>query len=57
MAMKKLTEAFVKKRLRAWAEITELSLELKRAMMKAQHPKLNRKQISALMRKDFLKVK
>ena len=55
--MKGLTGAFVEKRLRAWAEITELSLELKRAMLKSQHPKLNRKQISALMRKEFLKVK
>jgi len=48
--MKQITAEEVEKRLRAWADVTLLSLELKRAALKKKYPTLDDQAITALMR-------
>jgi len=54
-----LEPAEVEKRIRAWADVTMLSLELKRAAMRKRHPELGEDEISELVRKELsmLKIK
>ena len=39
----------VKKRIKTWADITMLSLELKRAALRKRHPELNEDEINELV--------
>ncbi|MEW6215115.1 MAG: hypothetical protein AB1478_07945 [Nitrospirota bacterium] len=57
--MKSITDAEVEKRLKAWADVTMLSLELKRAAMRKRHPELREDEINELVRKELsmLKIK
>lgn len=55
--MKFISDAEVEKRINAWADVTMLSLELKRAMLRKKHPKLDEAELSELMRKELLKLK
>ncbi len=48
--MKQITAEEVEKRLRAWADVTLLSLELKRAALKKKYPALDEQAITTLMR-------
>jgi hypothetical protein len=48
--MKQITAEEVEKRLRAWADVTLLSLELKRAALKVKYPALDDQAITTLMR-------
>jgi hypothetical protein len=56
---KTLDPAEVEKRIKTWAEVTMLSLELKRAAMRKRHPELGEDEISDLVRKELsmLKIK
>ena len=49
---KMLDPSEVEKRLHAWADITMLSLELKRAAMRKRHPELREDEIRELVRKE-----
>jgi len=55
----KIEPAEIEKRLKAWADVTILSLELKRAAMRKKHPELGEDEISELVRKELsmLKIK
>jgi len=48
--MKQVTAEEVEKRLRAWADVTLLSLELKRAALKKKYPALDDQTITTMMR-------
>jgi hypothetical protein len=50
---KTLDPAEVEKRLKAWADITMMSLELKRAAMRKRHPELREDEINELVRKEL----
>ena len=49
----KLSPSDVDKRLKAWADVTMLSLELKRAAMRKRHPELREDEINELVRKEL----
>jgi len=55
----RLFPAEVEKRIKAWADVTMLSLELKRASMRKRHPELREDEINELVRKELsmLKIK
>lgn len=57
--MKLISNTEVESRIKAWADITMLSLELKRAAMKKRHPELREDEINELVRKELsmLKIK
>lgn len=57
--MKFISDEEVEKRLHAWADVTMLSLELKRAAMRKRHPELREDEINELVRKELsmLKIK
>jgi hypothetical protein len=56
---KTLDSEEIERRLHAWADITMLSLELKRAAMRKRHPELREDEINELVRKELsmLKIK
>jgi len=43
----------VQKRLQAWADVTALSLELKRAALRKRHPGLSDDEVSARVREEI----
>jgi hypothetical protein len=43
----------VEKHIKAWADVTMLSLELKRAVMRKRYPELGEDEISELMQKEL----
>jgi hypothetical protein len=55
----RLSPEDVEKRIRAWADVTMLSLELKLAAMRKKHPELRENEIRELTQKELstLKVK
>jgi hypothetical protein len=55
--MIKISPSEVEKRLHAWADITMLSLELKRAAMRKRHPELREDEINDLVRKELSMLK
>ncbi|MCJ7483792.1 MAG: hypothetical protein MUO31_12615 [Thermodesulfovibrionales bacterium] len=57
--MRYLSPFEVEKRLNAWADVTMLCLELKRAAMRKRHPELREDEINELVRKELsmLKIK
>jgi len=57
--MIELSPSEIQKRLNAWADITMLSLELKRAAMRKRYPELREDEINELVRKELsmLKIK
>jgi len=57
--MSRLFPQDVEKRLHAWADVTMLSLELKRAAMRKRHPELREDEMNELVRKELsmLKIK
>lgn len=52
--MKMISDAEVEKRIRAWADMTMLSIELKLAGLRQRHPKLGEDEVRELMRKEHL---
>ncbi|PIW87599.1 MAG: hypothetical protein COZ94_04235 [Nitrospirae bacterium CG_4_8_14_3_um_filter_41_47] len=57
--MIKISPSDVERRINAWADVTMLSLELKRAAMRKRHPELREDEINELVRKELsmLKIK
>jgi hypothetical protein len=51
--MKFISDAEIEKRLKAWADVTMLSLELKRAAMRKRHLELREDEINELVRKEL----
>lgn len=50
---KTLDSTEVEKRIKAWADVTMLSLELKRAAMRKRYPELREDEINELVRKEL----
>lgn len=48
--MRSITPEEVEKRLRAWADVTRRSLELKRSALRKKYPSLDEREITALIR-------
>jgi hypothetical protein len=53
----KLSSEEVEKRLRAWADVTMLSLELKLSMLRKRNPELGEQALRELMRKEISMLK
>lgn len=51
--MKTISNAEIERRIRAWADVTMLSLELKRAAMRKRYPKLKENELKDLMLKEL----
>ncbi len=49
----KLSPEDIEKRIKAWADVTMLSLEIKLAVLKKHHPKLSENELRELMRKEI----
>ena len=49
----RISDAEIEKRIRAWADVTMLSLDLKRAAMRKRHPELREDEINELVRKEL----
>jgi hypothetical protein len=54
---RKIDPAEIEKRIRAWAEVTTLCLELKYAAMRKRRPELSEDEISELVRKQLTMLK
>jgi hypothetical protein len=54
---KRIEPVEVEKRIRAWADVTMLSLELKRAALRKRHPGLRENEIRELVRKEISMLK
>ena len=50
--MKPISDAEVEKRLRAWADVTMLSIELKKAMLRNKYPGLSDDEIRCMIRNE-----
>jgi hypothetical protein len=55
--MQFISDSEAGKRLKAWADVTMLSLELKRAAMRKRHPELRDDEINALVREELSMLK
>lgn len=51
--MKTISNAEIERRIRAWADVTMLSLELKRAAIRKRYPKLKENELKELMLKEL----
>jgi hypothetical protein len=49
----RISDAEIEKRIKAWADVTMLSLEMKRAVIRQKHPELGEDEISGLVRKEL----
>lgn len=50
--MSKLSPENVEKRIKMWADVTMLSLELKRTLLRKRHPELGEDEVKKMMHKD-----
>ena len=50
---KTLDSEEIERRIKAWADVTMLSLELKRAAMRKRYPELREDEINELVRKEL----
>lgn len=55
--MKPISASEVEKRLRAWADVTMLSIELKREAMRKRYPHLCEDEIRELITKEYMALK
>lgn len=55
--MKPISDAEVEKRIKAWADVTLLSLELKWAMLRKRYPEYSDDEIRHLMKKRTFECK
>ncbi len=51
--MKPISNAEIERRIRAWADVTMLSLELKRSAIRKRYPKLKENELKELMLKEL----
>ncbi|HZX49318.1 MAG TPA: hypothetical protein VFF47_08895 [Nitrospirota bacterium] len=56
-SMKMISDAEVEKRIRAWADVTMLSIELKLAMFRGKYPNLTENELRELIRKEYSTIK
>ena len=56
-SMKIISDAEVEKRIKAWADVTMLSIELKLAMFRGKYPNLSESKLRELIRKEYATVK
>ena len=54
---KDIDTAEIEKRIRVWADVTMLSIELKRAAIRKRHPELGEDKIDEIVRKQLLMLK
>jgi len=52
-----ISDAEVEKRIRAWADVTMLSIELKLAMLRNKYPNLGENELRELIRREYSAVK
>lgn len=52
-----ISDAEIEKRIKAWADVTMLSLELKRAVIGQKHPELGEDERNRLVRKELSMLK
>ena len=52
-----ISDAEVEKRIRAWADVTMLSIELKLAMFRGKYPNLTENELRELIRKEYSTIK
>jgi len=52
-----ISDAEIEKRIKAWANVTMLSLELKRAVIGQKHPELGEDELNRLVRKELSMLK
>ena len=55
--MKMISAAEVEKRIKAWADVTMLSIELKLAMLRNAYPNLGEDELRNMIRKEYSAVK
>jgi len=55
--MKMISDAEVEKRIKAWADVTMLSIELKRAALRKRYPEYSDDEIRHLIRKELSDAK
>ena len=55
--MKPISDAEVEKRIRAWADVTMLAIELKLAGLRQRYPELSEDELRELMRKEHSVMK
>ena len=55
--MKMISDAEVEKRIRAWADVTMLSIELKLSMLRQRHPELSENELREFMRREHSAMK
>ncbi|MCC7201908.1 MAG: hypothetical protein IT393_04490 [Nitrospirae bacterium] len=55
--MKPISDAEAETRIRAWADVTMLSIELKRAVLKQRNPECSEDEIRELLRKELSRAK
>jgi hypothetical protein len=52
-----ISDAEIEKRIKAWADVTMLLLEMKRAVIRQKHPELGEDEINGLVRKELSMLK
>jgi hypothetical protein len=55
--MNRLSPAEVEKRIKAWADVTMLTLDLKHAALRKKHPERSENEIRELVRKEISMIK
>jgi hypothetical protein len=55
--MNRLSPSEVEKRIKAWADVTMLALDLKHAALRKRHPELSENEIRELVRKEISMIK
>lgn len=55
--MNRLSPAEVEERIKAWADVTMLTLDLKHAALRKRHPELSDNKIRELVRKEISMIK
>ena len=55
--MKPISDAEVEKRIKAWADVTMLSIELKRAALRKRYPDISEDELRDVIRKEYSAIK
>ena len=55
--MRPISDAEVEKRIRAWADVTMLAIELKLSMLRQRHPELSENELREFMRREHSAMK
>lgn len=55
--MKRISDAEATRRIQAWADVTMLSLDLKRAALRQKYPQADDRELSEMVREEFARYK